>query len=200
MKPLQTLFPARGALSDEAADRAIAAAVRAFVADEPSAGAELSGPAAGCVERMRQAASKIASGVPLRRMGELITLAQFAAAPVGTLVSDACRDPAAAARCEGCFTAFFLIDVAGNVDSAPQMLPADVSARDVLDRAAAALRTPGHVEHKGLRRYLARRSARARRRIARLRKYGPGHPKAELGRLDAFLIAIRLFLRREPGS
>lgn len=197
VKPILDLLPPPGSLGDADAEAAIAQAADAFAA---SGAPDLPEPVAGWIARMRQAADKIESGAQIRRTGELIALAQFGAGSTGLLVGDACRDPGAAPRCEGCFIGHFLVDVAKRANEMPTLMPPDVAPQELFRRAEEAMRTPGPVTHPGLRRHLARRNALAARQIARLRRFPAGHRRAALTALDRLAVRIALLLRRDPAS
>lgn len=205
MNLILDLLPPAGSLDDETADAMVARAAAALESGET---ADLPEKAATAIDRMRQAADKIASGERLRRLGELITLAQFGAGSAALLVSDACGDAGAARRCEGCFIGYFLTDVVARAKTHSHLIPAELdrtagSAPDyeaLFQRANDAMQTPGQVSHRGLGRFLARRSATTRRHISRLRRYGPDSPRAAVTAVDRWLVSLSLFLHREAAS
>ncbi|MEX2453440.1 MAG: hypothetical protein WD470_01985 [Rhodospirillaceae bacterium] len=212
MTILEDLFPDPGELESEAVRTAMARlAAAASGGPEPTEPAEL----ASCAGHVRQAGSKIAAGTALKRMSELLSLAQFGAAPVGRAIAIASRETGDVRALEALFTAEFLVAVVAGAPACPQLLPEDLRARhgaapgyrsgpemravldDLLDRAADVVaRAAAETVSPTNAGFVRRRSALCARRISRLRRVDPADGRTALSRFDRLAVRLRLAFSR----
>ena len=212
MDPIADLLPPPGALADPKADAFIARLRQSFAARQPG---EIEAAFSGWLERMAQAREKIEARTQIARPAELISLAQFGAGSAGRLAAIACEDEEAASVCERLFVGLFLVEIVGNPESLGFLVPRKTSKdgaagsaaadsapanEEILRRAAEALGPTAGIRHRGLRRHLLRRAALARRRIRKIRKYGPGDRRAAMSGFDRLVVSAKLFLRGERAS
>lgn len=206
---ISDLFPRPGELRDRHADAAVAALAAAVSQD---AAGPVDPRLVPYVERIRQAEQKIAAGLPVKRIAELMALLQFGAGSAGRAVADACGASEAVGACEAQFIADGLVSIVARSPDMPHIVPDDLrrrhagdgdandaldaALRDLLGRAAAALPAPAASGHRGLDLFLARRAALCARRIARLRRRGPRSGRGELTAVDRAFVRLRLLCRR----
>ena len=198
MSLLNDLFPRPGELRNRDAD-AILAALRMALASGAADG--LPDWAPPLADRMRQAEAKIAAGEPVKRMAELIALAQFGAGSLGRAVAEASGSSAEAASCESLFVAELLAAVAAPASAVPHLVPPDAGSGDpavareaILGRAEQALASAATpATDAALSRFRKRRAAFCARRIARLRR---GHPTGAPGVSDRAAVALSLAFGR----
>jgi hypothetical protein len=198
MSFLTDLFPQPGELKRPEAD-AILFALRTALATGTADG--LPGWALPLADRMRQAEAKIAAGEPVKRMAELIALAQFGAGSLGRAVAEASGSSAEAPACESLYVAEFLASVASPRSASPHLVPPDPGSGDPAaaraailgraDQALASAAAPG--TDPALSRFRKRRAAFCARRIARLRR---GHPTGAPGLWDRAAVALSLAFGR----
>lgn len=212
------LFPPDKALSDPAAGATLAALRTALAAGDLSA---LDAGQQALAERIGQATQKIASGTEIKRVSELMTLAQFGPGSIGAALAQAYDDEPSAPAAEALFVARFLVETVLVAAHAPALLPgdllkehhlgrADISwpaaapvyanllsrASETIDRADA---TGQNAAAPALRKMLARHRMQTLRQIARLHDRDPASPRARLTGFDNAMISIRLLLRL-PGA
>lgn len=201
MNPISDFLPPAGTFGDAEAEARLDA-IRGRLCGNVAAA--LPSDLAPLAERMSQADEKMRGGGDIARMSELIALAQFGAGSAGRAVAAVLGAPDAAGAAESIYIGSFLADVAGSPDLRNRLLPADLrqsgDISPLLRRATESLSPGGYGRHPLLRRHLRRTAVFARRRVAKLAKYGPDSDRAALTGLDRLFIELRLFLRREHGS
>lgn len=213
------LFPPNNALADTAASARVAALRAALNGGDVSA---LDARQKALAERIDQARQKIASGTEIKRVSELMTLAQFGPASIGVAFAQACDDAPSEPIAEALFVARFLVEVTFAGTHAPALLPGDLLKNHNLDRArvswpetapvyrdllSRASETINRADAAGiriaspaLRKLLARHRMQTSRQIARLRDRDPASPRARLTGFDNAMITIKLLLRLRGAS
>ncbi len=215
MTLIAQLIPTPAALSDP--ETASVLSALALAIDDPAL--PVPQPHRAAIERIRQANDKIQSGKPLAQLSELVVLAQFGGASLGTVIADICRDPAMRSVCEHVFMSRFLTATVLAIPEHCHLIPAvllrrsrigAVDCRDpvmrevyseILKRSLAILAkatiVPDNGSHAGLRRYLRKQKALTRRQTLRLAKYGPLSRKSVVGPMDRLAVSTALLLGRE---
>ncbi|MFT7571206.1 MAG: hypothetical protein ACI9JL_002245 [Paracoccaceae bacterium] len=212
-------FPPSNGLSDAAARAKLEALRAALDSGDVSA---LDDRQQAFAERIAQATQKIGSGTEIKRVSELMTLAQFGPASIGAAVAQACDDEPSQPVAEALFVARFLVEVVFAAARAPALLPDDLLKKHQLDReqvswpAAApvylalltrAAETINRAETAGiviaspaLRKMLARHRMQTSRQITRLHNRDPASPGTRLTGFDNVVISIKLLLRLRGAS
>ncbi|CAN0545687.1 unnamed protein product, partial [Laminaria digitata] len=173
-------------------------------------------------QRIGQATEKIVSAAEIARVSELMTLAQFGPASIGTAVVGSYDDGPAEPFAQALFVARFLVEVVFAAPQSPALVPGDIlrehnldradlswpsaesvyrdllaRAADTIDRADAA---NVRIASPSLRKMLARHRMETIRQIRRLHARDPASPRARLTGLDNFTISLMLLLRLRGAS
>ena len=173
-------------------------------------------------ERINQAARKINSGMEIQRTSELMSLAQFGPASIGTAVALAFDDKASAPIAQATCVARFLVEVVFAGARSPSLIPGDLLKEhglsraeiswpssapiysDLLSRAtdtiARADDAGGQVNSPPLQKLLAKHRMLTLRQIAKLRSRDPSLARTRLTTFDKFVIEIKLLLRIQVAS
>ena len=173
-------------------------------------------------ERIDQATRKINSGMEIQRTSELMSLAQFGPASIGTAVALAFEDKKSAPIALATCVARFLVEVVFAGARSPSLIPGDLLKEhglsraeiywpasapicsDLLSRAtdtiARADDARGQINSPPLRKLLAKHRMQTLRQIAKLHYRDPSLARTRLTTFDKFVIEIKLLLRIQVAS
>ena len=85
-------------------------------------------------ERLTQAEEKVVSGAEIMRISELLTLAQFGAASIGSAIAAIYRSPSSATGLEALYVSRFLTEVVVRRREYPALIPADLLRKYAVER------------------------------------------------------------------
>lgn len=213
------LFPPANGLSDAAARASLAGLRAAHDSGNVSA---LDDRQQAFVERIGQANEKIRSATEIKRVSELMTLAQFGPASIGAAVAQACDDEASQPVAEALFVARFLVEVVFAAAHIPTLLPGDLLKEHQLDRTQVSWPTAApvyqallsrgsetiyraetagiRITSRALKKFLTKHRMQTTRQITRLHDRDPASPGARLTGFDNAMISIKLLLRLRGAS